>query len=188
MKEVLQANLTPEAEKAQELGWLKEHIAVFWPTAYAGYYTEGRGAVVIDTTAEPLGENTPFYYVQQAQFEAQADAVSHRMATLIAEYEPEHQFIAVFIRPGVDEFEFSMFQLGMGEAVIEVTKLVSSNPSPLSEKSLAEAPLEPPDLDTLMAWENDGGCEAACPHQCWVEPDGRCSHGHPSWLLKLGLI
>ena len=48
---------------------------------------------------------------------------------------------------------------------------------------------EPPDLDTLMRWmHDDGGCEAACPHGCWVEPDGRCPHGKPSWLLVMGLI
>jgi hypothetical protein len=46
----------------------------------------------------------------------------------------------------------------------------------------------PPDLATLMEWEAQGGCEAACPQQCWVEPDGRCEHGCPSWLLVLGLI
>ena len=36
--------------------------------------------------------------------------------------------------------------------------------------------------------DHEGGCEAACPHGCWVEPDGTCPHGNPSWLLKLGLI
>lgn len=58
----------------------------------------------------------------------------------------------------------------------------------LARLSDVETPLEPPDLETLMEWEAEGGCEAACPHSCWVEPDGRCPHGHPSWLLKLGMI
>ena len=48
--------------------------------------------------------------------------------------------------------------------------------------------LEMPDLETLQQWEAEGGCEAACPHSCWVEPDGHCEHGKPSWLLQLGLI
>jgi hypothetical protein len=34
--------------------------------------------------------------------------------------------------------------------------------------------------------EEDGGCEAT--DGCWVEPDGTCDHGQPSWLLALGLI
>jgi hypothetical protein len=32
----------------------------------------------------------------------------------------------------------------------------------------------------------DSACEAT--DGCWVEPDGYCEHGCPSWLLKLGLI
>lgn len=45
-----------------------------------------------------------------------------------------------------------------------------------------------PDDEVLEEWLSDGGCEAACEHACWVEPDGECSHGEPSWLLVLGLI
>ena len=48
--------------------------------------------------------------------------------------------------------------------------------------------LRPPDLETLMEWEAEGGCEAACPEGCWVEPDGYCAHGKPSWLIVMGLI
>lgn len=49
-------------------------------------------------------------------------------------------------------------------------------------------PGEQPDLTTLMQWmDTDGGCEAT--DGCWlVEPDSVCEHGHPSWLVELGLI
>ena len=44
-----------------------------------------------------------------------------------------------------------------------------------------------PDMDTLGEWTWDYGlCEAT--DGCPVEPDGTCQHGHPSWLLRLGLI
>jgi hypothetical protein len=46
--------------------------------------------------------------------------------------------------------------------------------------------LDAPDLQTLMEWMDEGVCEAT--DGCLVEPDGHCSHGHPSWLLELGLI
>jgi hypothetical protein len=45
---------------------------------------------------------------------------------------------------------------------------------------------EEPDLETLIAWEEEGGCEAT--DGCWVEGDGICPHGCQSWLLVLGLI
>ena len=44
-----------------------------------------------------------------------------------------------------------------------------------------------PSLEELVEWnDDDGGCEAT--DGCWVEPDGTCRHGHPSWLLVLGMI
>jgi hypothetical protein len=45
-----------------------------------------------------------------------------------------------------------------------------------------------PDIEDLIAWESEGGCEAACKYQCWVEPDGTCEHGKPSWLIVFGMI
>ena len=45
---------------------------------------------------------------------------------------------------------------------------------------------EKPDLGQLEEWMDDGGCEAM--DGCWVEPDGVCPDGHPSWLLQLGMI
>ena len=44
-----------------------------------------------------------------------------------------------------------------------------------------------PDADTITEWLSEGGgCEAT--DGCWVEQDGTCPHGHPSWLLYLGMI
>ncbi len=43
-----------------------------------------------------------------------------------------------------------------------------------------------PGLDQLGEWLAEGGCEAT--DGCWVEPDGTCPHGHPSWALVLGFV
>ncbi|HET9290836.1 MAG TPA: hypothetical protein VFQ49_07095 [Actinomycetes bacterium] len=44
-----------------------------------------------------------------------------------------------------------------------------------------------PSLEELQRQvEEYGGCEAT--DGCFVEPDGTCDHGQPSWLLALGLI
>ena len=40
----------------------------------------------------------------------------------------------------------------------------------------------PPDIDTIGRWARDTVGEAACPHGCFVEHDGFCPHGHPSWV------
>jgi len=46
--------------------------------------------------------------------------------------------------------------------------------------------VECPDLHELTEAQSEGGCEAT--DGCWVEPDGCCEHGHPSWLIRLGLV
>ena len=43
-----------------------------------------------------------------------------------------------------------------------------------------------PSLDQIILWDEEGGCEAT--DGCWVEPDGRCEHGHVSWMIRLGMI
>ena len=43
-----------------------------------------------------------------------------------------------------------------------------------------------PSLDQLEEWMAEGGAEAT--DGCWVEPDGHCEHGRPSWLIVLGMI
>ena len=45
---------------------------------------------------------------------------------------------------------------------------------------------EPPDDDELREMVFDSVCSAT--DGCDIEPDGICQHGHPSWLLFLGLI
>ena len=48
-------------------------------------------------------------------------------------------------------------------------------------------PTEPqPDFEQLQVWVTDSVCDAT--DGCTVEPDGKCEHGHPSWLLHMGLI
>ena len=76
-------------------------------------------------------------------------------------------------------------------AVLRGTGIVAQAINKL-DKLLAELQLtvwpEPfvqePDLETLQAWMDDGVCEAT--DGCLVELDGRCPHGHPSWLVRLG--
>lgn len=43
-----------------------------------------------------------------------------------------------------------------------------------------------PCVSTLEKWSSDCGCKAI--DGCWVEPDGTCQHGFPSWLLALNYI
>ena len=113
MKEVHQDGLSSEAQKARELAWLREHLPAFWVTAYEGYQEEGRGAVVIDTTTEPLGEDTPFYYVPQARFEAQVTSPFQHGTRIRSRLEMPHDGV----RSGLGE----LFHLLFGSVDHQVT-------------------------------------------------------------------
>lgn len=75
-------------------------------------------------------------------------------------------------------------------AVETLTRALVETDSLLAEtehNSWPEPTTEQPDLATLEEWLwQDGGCEAT--DSCWTEADGVCPHGHPAWLLKLGLV
>lgn len=43
-----------------------------------------------------------------------------------------------------------------------------------------------PTDDQIIEWVMDSVVDAT--DGCRVEPDGRCEHGHVSWLLWLGMI
>ena len=43
-----------------------------------------------------------------------------------------------------------------------------------------------PSMGQVESWVCDGQCEAR--DGCLGEPDGRCIHGFPSWLIQLGMI
>jgi len=49
-----------------------------------------------------------------------------------------------------------------------------------------EPTVEEPSMEDLEEMIFDGDCWAT--DGCPIEPDGTCPHGHPSWLLRLGLI
>jgi hypothetical protein len=43
-----------------------------------------------------------------------------------------------------------------------------------------------PSINTMERWSNDGVARAT--DGCRTEPDGRCEHGHQSWIMRLGYI
>ncbi|MEW6406931.1 MAG: hypothetical protein AB1649_34570 [Chloroflexota bacterium] len=121
MKHPEKQNVPPEEDliRAVELAWLKENHRALHAIARDHYHAQyGRGAVVIDGPYDLLGEDTPFHYASQDQIEKQEDEVSRRLATLVADYDPAAEFVAVFIRSGI-KFEFSMYHIRVEENSLE---------------------------------------------------------------------
>jgi hypothetical protein len=170
-----------QREREADFGWIQENLDVFWTVATTAFEDTGRGAIIVDTTLEPIpGAGNPFAYFSQGQIEKRGDEDTKRM---VAEYDPTREFVVVLLKSGnrASTYRVAVAAPGPHEIVAEVAPSHADEPA-------AEPRLSPPSIETLIAWEAQGGCEAACPHRCWVEPDGRCTHGNPSWMLKLGLI
>jgi hypothetical protein len=50
-----------------------------------------------------------------------------------------------------------------------------------------DEPAQPPAVQDLWDWLDEyGKCLAT--DGCWTDVDGTCEHGHPSWLVVLGLV
>lgn len=46
--------------------------------------------------------------------------------------------------------------------------------------------MKEPTIATLKRWMDKGGCKTT--DNCWVEIDGYCEHGCPSWAIEMGLV
>jgi hypothetical protein len=92
-------------EKCQpSAGWLVtrwpptllENLHVFWPAAQAGFDQFGRGALTVDTTAQPEPDKgNPMYYVMQELVDEHFGEDEQRM---VREYRPESEFVAVLLK------------------------------------------------------------------------------------------
>jgi len=53
-------------ERQTDLGWLAENLDAFWTAATTGFEDARRGAIVVDTTLEPIpGKGNPFAFFSQ---------------------------------------------------------------------------------------------------------------------------
>jgi hypothetical protein len=186
------SNMTPESstipdwaqqERQGDLFWFQKNRELLWTVASLAFDDLGRGAIVVDTTLQPIpGRGHPLAYFSQERIEAQNDEDTERM---VSDYDPETEIVLLLLKPG-DRSSTYRVQVIAREGSEEDLHRWPTLDQPQDPEP--EPELEIPSIETLMQWEAEGGCEAACPHACWVEPDGHCEHGNPSWLLKLGLI
>lgn len=157
-------------DRQADFAWIGENFDVFRTAATDAFEGVGRGAVVVDTTSRPVpGAGNPFGYFSQEQVAEQGDDDTRRMVT---QYDPTREFVLVLLKSAN---RTSSYRVGVPPEPQEHTEDQSA-PAHTS-KPAAGPPFMFPDVETLIEWEAEGGCEAACPEQCWVEPDGAPRHG-----------
>ena len=171
-----------QQERQGDLAWVHENRELFRAVASLAFEDVGRGAIVVDTTIQPIpGEGHPLAYFTQERVQEHGDQDTQRM---VSEYDPATELVLVLLKSDNRTSTYRVRTI-LPESDEPASRRIAPG---RTEKPVPKPRLEVPDIETLMEWEEEGGCEAACPEHCWVEPDGHCPHGHPSWLLKLGLI
>jgi hypothetical protein len=85
-------------ERQGDMAWITENVHVFWPAAQRGFAETGRGALVVDTTIQPVkGGGHPFGYFPQEMIEQRGDEDIQR---LVREYDPSGEFVTVLLKTG----------------------------------------------------------------------------------------
>ncbi len=84
-------------ERQYDLEWIHENAGIFQLAAAMAFEETGRGAIVVDTTIQPLPDaGHPFGYLAQETVQEDLDEDTRRM---VQEYEPAQEFVLVLLKP-----------------------------------------------------------------------------------------
>jgi hypothetical protein len=136
-----------QRERQADFAWIQENLDVFWTVATTALEDAGRGAIVVDTTLEPVpGAGNPFAYFSQEQVEERGNEDTQRM---VAEYDPRQEFVVVLLKPtdGVGTYRVGTVLPGLQDTV--ASEVIPSH----ADKPAAGPELRPPDEETLIARE-----------------------------------
>jgi hypothetical protein len=85
-------------ERLADLDWIAENLDLFWTAATTAFEDVGRGAIVVDTTCQPIpGASHPFAYFSQERIEERGNEDTQR---LVAEYDPTQELVLVLLKSG----------------------------------------------------------------------------------------
>ena len=98
-------------ERQGDFGWISENMVAFrFVAALTAYAESGRGAVVVDTTSQPIaGGGHPYTYFPQEEIEESGDEDTKR---LVRQYDPSTDFVVMLLKP---HDRTSSYQLRMQE-------------------------------------------------------------------------
>ena len=76
--------------------WIRDNFHILWPAAKSAFQDFGRGAIVVDTTSQPIsGAGHPFGYFSHEQLQEHDDEDTKR---LVREYNPRKEFVVMLIK------------------------------------------------------------------------------------------
>ena len=83
-------------EREHDLAWIDHNLHVFWPVATVASEKVGHGAIVVETTAQPIsGGGHPFWYFSRVALEEYDNEDVQR---LVREYEPACELVLMLLK------------------------------------------------------------------------------------------
>ena len=99
-----------EKERLSDLAWIAQNMPEFWSAAQGGFKKFGRGAVAVDTTAQPEpNQGNPMFYFPQAVIPEMPFCGADEIR-MVAAYDPSWQFVAILIK---QEGRVSSYRVGV---------------------------------------------------------------------------
>ena len=85
-----------ERERQGDMQWIGENLHILWSAAIVAFESKGRGAVVVDTTSQPVsGAGNPFTYLSQIELEPLPD---EDMRRILRGYDPVRELVVVLLK------------------------------------------------------------------------------------------
>ena len=85
-----------QKERLSDQLWVQDNFHILWSAAKTAFNDFGRGAIVVDTTSEPIpGAGHPFGYFSRTQLEQHDDEDTKR---LVREYNPRKEFVVMLLK------------------------------------------------------------------------------------------
>jgi len=133
-----------QRERQADFAWIQQNLDVFWTVVTTALEDAGRGAIVVDTTLEPIsGAGNPFAHFPQEQIEEQGDEDTSR---LVFECNPTQEFTAVLPKP---DDHASTYRVGTVPRSPPGARAYESPPCRTAGHT-PEPEVEPPDVEKLM--------------------------------------
>jgi hypothetical protein len=82
-------------EREQDRAWIRENVPLFFEKAVQGVRLIGRGAIVVDVTARPMGEGNLFSYFSQAEM---VRFRNEQIDQFVQEYHPDEEFVIALLK------------------------------------------------------------------------------------------
>ena len=90
---------TPAAvhlETEKDLFWIQNHASILSTKACGWFKLVGRGGILVDAAAKPLGDESLFTYLDRDEFGRFND---EEINLVLETYEPSEEFVLVMLRP-----------------------------------------------------------------------------------------